>query len=247
MASPQRENGYTSIANELLEVVVATPLPSRHKDLWWFVIRKTYGYNKKQDKISLSQFVRGTGIDRSGVCKIIKDLVAWRLLGKKGSIYAIIKDYSQWIPQKRKLSSGVADNRVVACTPHTKDNITKESIFTQKRKKQKTMFKEQDIITDEDDNILEDKETKLRAEAQAGFDRFIQEYKKGYIKEIGDNIPRYTIPTIRKSYKKVSELYTTEEMSELLPKFFATDFYKKTNWSPLTFLSERVLNHLTNL
>src|SRR3990167_18530 len=124
--TPQLENGYTKIANEILEVVVRTPLPGRYKDIWWFVVRKTYGFRKKQDKISLSQFVRGTGIDRSSVCKIIKDLVAWRLLAKKGSIYAIIKDYSQWTTQIRKLSSGVENNLVVARTPHTKETITKE-------------------------------------------------------------------------------------------------------------------------
>ncbi len=110
MASPQRENGFTAISNELFEVVVRTPLPGRHKDLLLYVMRKTYGYQKKKDYISLSQFEDGTGIDRSGVCKIIKDLVAWKLLAKEGSIYALNKDYSTWLVAQRPL-------KVVVPTP----------------------------------------------------------------------------------------------------------------------------------
>lgn len=127
MASPQKENGFTAIANELLEVVVSTPLPGRHKDVWFFVLRKTWGYGKKADYISLSQFVEGTGIDRRSICRIIKDLVAWNLLGKKGSVYNVKKDYSRWNTEKRGSARGVEDNRVGAQSPHTKETITKEN------------------------------------------------------------------------------------------------------------------------
>lgn len=135
MASPQKENGYTAISNELLDVVVRTPLPGRHKDLWFFIIRKTYGYHKKCDRISLSQFTQGTGIDRSGVCRIIKDLVKWVFIIKNGSVYSVVKDYTQWVVAQRPLvgsgvhttrASGVQDNQVVAHTPHTKETIQKK-------------------------------------------------------------------------------------------------------------------------
>ena len=129
MANPQLENGYTRIANELLESILTTSIPARHKDVWWFVVRKTYGFQKKQDRISLSQFTRGTGIDRSGICKILKDLVAWKLLAKKGGVYSIIKDYPSWVVAQRPLvGSGVQDNQVVARAPHTKETMTKEII-----------------------------------------------------------------------------------------------------------------------
>ena len=125
--TPQLENGYTKIANELLEAIINVSIPARHKDIWLFVVRKTYGFNKKSDVISLSQFQKGTRIDRSGVCRILKDLVAWGLLAKKGSIYAIIKDYSKWVVAWRPLGgSGVEDNQVVACAPPTKETLTKE-------------------------------------------------------------------------------------------------------------------------
>jgi phage replication O-like protein O len=126
--SVQLENGYTRIANELLEKMMVTSIPARHKDLWWFVVRKTYGFHKKQDVISLSQFQKGLRIDRSSVCRIIKDLVAWNLLGKIQGKYWIIKDYTKWVVAYRPLGgSGVGVNGVVAHSPHTKEMITKET------------------------------------------------------------------------------------------------------------------------
>lgn len=141
MASPQKENGYTPIANELYEAIIKTPIPGRHKDLWHFVLRKTYGFGKKVDTISLSQFVVGTGIDRSSVCRIIKDLVAWNLLVKNGNKYSIYKDYAKWVVAQRPLGSGVEVNKVVAYTPHTKETIQKKDTVASSKRPQKTMKK----------------------------------------------------------------------------------------------------------
>lgn len=138
MEGIQLENGHTRIANELLEAMLVVSIPARHKDIWWFVVRKTYGFGKKQDYISLTQFEKGTRIDRSGVCKILKDLVAWKLLVKKASIYAINKQYSDWVVAWRPLGgSGVQDNQVVAYTPHTKETLTKEIILASSKKMSK--------------------------------------------------------------------------------------------------------------
>lgn len=130
MASPQVENGFTRIANELLEVVVRAPLDGRELRLVLFVLRKTYGFGKKEDYISLSQFTLHTRIDRSSVCKIIKKLVAYRTLVKKGSIYAINKNYDEWNNGLWELSSGVQDNPASGVYATYKRNITKERINT---------------------------------------------------------------------------------------------------------------------
>ena len=259
--NPQVENGYTKIANELLEVVVATPLPSRHKDLWWFVIRKTYGYNKKQDKISLSQFVKGTGIDRSGVCRIIKDLVAWRLLGKKGSISAIIKDYSQWIPQKRKLSSGVQDNRVVAQQPHTKESITKESITGslksspvpyKKIDTNKIMWKDTPETFGEGAGLeplgdLETPETTKNKQRIADTDRVIAAYDKIFAKEYRNDpkcIETILIPRKRNQIKYALKMYSADQLVKYLPYYFLDKRYDDQYHPLMTFLSTITLNKL---
>ena len=129
MASPQLENGYTRISNELLDVVLRTTLPGRHLRVWLFVLRKTYGYGKKKDRISLSQFTKANYISRSAVCQIINDLVLWRTLVKSNGVYKINKNYEQWVVPSRT-HSPVEVNQVVPSTGHTKETITKETSYS---------------------------------------------------------------------------------------------------------------------
>lgn len=126
MASPQKENGYTPIANELLEAFLKYKFPKNTGDapfcLWLFIARKTYGYSKKEDAISLTQFEKGVNSPRNTIVHWLEYMVKANLLvkanelGKNGYIYAINKDYDTWIPlvkakqlvKARKLSSSMA-------------------------------------------------------------------------------------------------------------------------------------------
>lgn len=134
MASPQKENGFTAIANELLEVVARMPLAGRELNVVIFILRKTYGFNKKSDYISLSQFEQGTGIDRKSICRVLTKLISSKIIIKNGSFYGLNKDYSVWLVAPRPLGgSGKEATRVVARLPHTKDTITKDKQHTASR------------------------------------------------------------------------------------------------------------------
>ena len=65
-----------------------------------FVIRKTYGWHKKEDNISLTQFQKGTGLSRPTVIWAIKQLVRHALLVVKrnGLVnrYGFQKDHDKW-------------------------------------------------------------------------------------------------------------------------------------------------------
>ena len=133
MASPQKENGYTAIANEILERLAYPGMNGSEYRVLLLVVRKTYGFNKKQDKISLSQFQKGTLMARANVVRTIKSLVAKRLLLKEKALYKFNKNWEEWLVVKRIPSSQMAtkgssqmDNGVVAKRIHTKDTITKE-------------------------------------------------------------------------------------------------------------------------
>lgn len=135
MASPQTENGYTAIANELLERLYHCPLNGSEFRVCLMVLRKTYGYKKKDDWISLTQFEKGTGLKRANICRTLKELVANKLLLKSGKTLRFNKNYEQWLVAKRLPSSQtgnkVVANRaiqVVAKRLHTKETLTKENI-----------------------------------------------------------------------------------------------------------------------
>ena len=57
MANPQLENGYTKVANEILDALVKIRLSPNESRLLWFIIHKTYGWHKKTDRISISHVV----------------------------------------------------------------------------------------------------------------------------------------------------------------------------------------------
>jgi len=56
MASPQKENGFVPIASELVEHFAKVNLSAYEWRTLWVVWRKTWGWQKKQDKISITQF-----------------------------------------------------------------------------------------------------------------------------------------------------------------------------------------------
>ena len=47
MANPQKENGYTSIANDIVEALAGIRIPGEARQCLDVILRKTYGWNKK--------------------------------------------------------------------------------------------------------------------------------------------------------------------------------------------------------
>jgi phage replication O-like protein O len=102
MASPQKENGFTPIANEILEMLVNACLLGSEYQVVLFVIRKTYGWNKKHDIISLTQFEKGTGLSRPTIVKTLKNVLIKNLIVKTPLptgkwAWSFNKNYETWV------------------------------------------------------------------------------------------------------------------------------------------------------
>lgn len=139
--SPQKENGYTPIANELLEAVLLFNFTKRQLQIVLAVMRMTYGYSKKSDALSGWQISKLTDIDRSHVSKTIQELINLNVLIKHqiGRIshgilvneLSINKYYDTWIT--------VAKSATVAKTaPLPICGITVAELATQPLPKQPT-------------------------------------------------------------------------------------------------------------
>ena len=96
MASPQCENGYAKLANELLEALSHTQLSGYQTRCLFFLIRKTYGWEKKSDTISLSQWCQGTGLSKAHVCHALGQLKERNIVAKIGNEFSFVKDYTRW-------------------------------------------------------------------------------------------------------------------------------------------------------
>lgn len=111
MASPQKENGFTAIANEIFEALCLRKIRGESRAVFDFILRKTYGYQKKEDILSLSQIATATGLARQHVCRALNHLKQVRMIERdaKGKTRPL-KDYEAWVVPKRglpKLAIGI--------------------------------------------------------------------------------------------------------------------------------------------
>ena len=80
--NPQKENGYTPIANELLEQIISFDFSKRQLLVLFAIIRMTYGYSKKADALSRVQISKLTNLDRSHVSRALTELIEMNVIIK---------------------------------------------------------------------------------------------------------------------------------------------------------------------
>jgi phage replication O-like protein O len=108
VASPQLEDGYTMIANELLEAITRTPLGQHESRVFFAVIRLTYGYRKKEADIPLSLICKTTSLTKQDAYRALNRLTKRNMLTKTNSRhYAVQKDYTIWLQQSPPKRLGV--------------------------------------------------------------------------------------------------------------------------------------------
>lgn len=139
------DDGFTRIANELLEAVMHAGLSQHQLLVFMAVMRKTYGFNKKSDWVSNEQISVLTGILPHKCSAAKSALVKRKILTQTGRVIGINKTVSEWsslpvkgtekkpylkkvtLPESGKKSlpeSGKAyyPNQVNTKDKHTKDN-----------------------------------------------------------------------------------------------------------------------------
>jgi phage replication O-like protein O len=147
---PQLENGYTRIANELLDAIAAIRIPGEAMQVFLVVMRKTYGFQKKSDTIALTQFSDATGLNKQAVCRAVKKLEQMNIIVIKkdnvikkdkrlASEYTINKAFENWRPLSKKITLPKKvknviekDNLSLSKKIPSKETISKEIIPVEK-------------------------------------------------------------------------------------------------------------------
>ncbi|MDF7650774.1 replication protein [Erwiniaceae bacterium L1_54_3] len=130
------DDGFTRLANELYEELIGANLTRNQAKVAHAVCRKTYGFNKKLDRISDSQISDLTKLPRQKVNKAKNELIAMRVLLREGMQIGPNKCLSDWqIPECHQNGVTVTDTvtnnvtkPVTGLSPkqgHTKDTIQK--------------------------------------------------------------------------------------------------------------------------
>jgi phage replication O-like protein O len=115
MADVQVENGYTKIASVLIEAFAQQKLSSAEWQVLMTIIRKTYGWSKREDRIPLYQFRISTGMTKQSICKAIARLVQRKMIvkidNKRRATYRIQKNFDQWKPLSKLIKSETLSNQ----------------------------------------------------------------------------------------------------------------------------------------
>lgn len=113
MANPQPEE-FTRISNELLEALCRVRVAGEAMQCFLVILRKTYGFNKKSDKIALSTFGKLTGMPRPTCLRALNKLISMNIIAanKESNItsYSINKDYESWKVLSKKITPSVIKN-----------------------------------------------------------------------------------------------------------------------------------------
>lgn len=132
-------NNSTPIINPIIEKLAIINLSSYEMSVVMAVIRKTYGWDKKEDWIAGSQLSLMTGILQNHCYRTIKKLISKKILKKKKNRIGINKKVHEWVVPERvpmvpkQVVPKQVDKDTQTCTSkipkqvYTKDTITKET------------------------------------------------------------------------------------------------------------------------
>lgn len=147
------DENYTRLSNDILESLARVNLSAYEWRVLMVIFRKTYGYQKKQDWIALSQIVSATGMHKAHVSRAKRKLIERRIVTQTGNNISFNKYHSQWskLPIEVTVTSlgkavAYSGNSRLPIQAYTKETLTKETIQkTERKKKIIKWFEEQGI------------------------------------------------------------------------------------------------------
>lgn len=96
------EDGFTRIANLILEALAMARLNGVQKGICMFLFRRTYGWNRSEDAITLSEFAEACGSSRSYISRQLTELIRKNIICRlayqpgKTPVYSFITRIADW-------------------------------------------------------------------------------------------------------------------------------------------------------
>lgn len=144
--TPQLEDGYTKIANEIVEVFCHYRLSGEEWLVLWAIIRKTYGWKKKSDNIALKTFADMTKLKRQTAQRALNNLVEKKVISviknddRKPNNYAFNKVFSTWKLSSKKITVKKLSSKMI--TPVIKNDVSSVINIEALKRKERNYIKE---------------------------------------------------------------------------------------------------------
>lgn len=169
------EDGYTRIANDLFEAVMCADLTARQLKVVMAIIRKTYGFGKKLDRITNTQIAEMTGIHHTHVCKAKNEMIAMNIVISSGNKIGINKDFTEWNFNISQVSKTLAKS----ANSHKPSQLNTKETITKEKKESNTPLTPHEVKGGESAKPTKRKSTPINYD----------EYLNAYNEEVGDRLP----------------------------------------------------------
>lgn len=96
------EDGFTRISNLLLEALAIARLNGIQKGICMFLFRRTYGWNRSEDAISLGEFAEACGSSKEYISRQLKVLIKKNIIRRpvyqpgKVPVYSFVTTLADW-------------------------------------------------------------------------------------------------------------------------------------------------------
>lgn len=212
------DEAYTKFPNRFYDVILTSRFSAAQLLVLMYVIRKTYGWNKHKDSISVSKIAKDTGYSRRAMTGAVSDLIKMNVLhaefdgaGQPKLMY--VKEPSEWDRPEKFSSHGKFSSHVNSTSQWGEKNISQGGgkytsqgggKFTSHTKENK-------------ENIKKYKESK-KSNRKKGFNDFEQREDNDYdrIEEILSRRPIESEGASREELQEQKKEYFTSAIADLL-------------------------------
>ncbi|QDQ25980.1 replication protein [Chitinimonas arctica] len=177
--APRMQDGFIRIPNGLFDALLSADIPARHLKVALAVIRKTYGFGKQSDDVTITQLAEVAGIHRPDASKAFQALLAANIVsaskGRHGSVVSInAPEMWDFTPYQ---NATVSATNVADCYGQTSQNATHN------RQLQKTVITSS--LRSEVVDVPEKRVSKAKPPVVP-----CQQVLDAYNAELGDSLPR---------------------------------------------------------
>jgi phage replication O-like protein O len=208
--NPQPEEGYTPIANELLEAVLRAGFTKQELLVILAVARLTYGWSRKFQAVTSTALSNLTGLDAGHCRKVRTDLIKRGVLiqhGRGGEQLGICKHYGSW---KKRAKSARAET--------ARAETARTSVLNQHGGTSKTAISsnaERDPLKQVKQFLTEEGMKKPSSLAD-----FLGEFRTQFTKRHGRPPAGKGMNILGKAAKEWARSWTPEELSQAVAWFF---------------------------
>ena len=188
MNGPQVENGYTRVANEIMEILPQAGFNGTQFSILLIVFRYTYGFQRKNHELSLTFISQATNLHKVMIQREVAKLIKMKVLTevsaptfKKGRVIAFNKDYSSW-----ELTKEITLNEIDNHTVNELDNSTVNELVNQERKKENIKETSIDEVVDlyKEKLSMLSQPIKITTKRKSAINARIEEYSLIEVKEV---------------------------------------------------------------